>query len=341
MLLLQFFDKIYFSKDRWCYMLFLGFHFVLCSLFGSISHTDKGTDYGEKAIVAYAESNHGPDGSIFLDPCFKHDIENLNNEKVLDAGCGAAPWAIYAAEHGGDVYAIDIQEGMIQAAKKAVKDTKVSHKISLLVGDVSKLPYKDNFFDKAISICVGCNLPFESLEKHFSELQRTLKNNGTAVIGAPTSLDVVFSNGSRPDSEILLRIQEVLSKLPDKPNPELIAEKLSQLEDVLSATFYIKNNRVALVTDEKDLQEGEKIWRKLPKLVVPNCYYSRDYYIKMFKKHNFYIEKVDVCHFKNEEERVSYNKNVPVSSRLGRSYVSHAPFIIFHVKKKQDPGIGE
>ena len=157
---------------------------------------------------------------------------------------------------------------MIQAAKKAVKDTKVSHKISLLVGDVSKLPYKDNFFDKAISICVGCNLPFESLEKHFSELQRTLKNNGTAVIGAPTSLDVVFSNGSRPDSEILLRIQEVLSKLPDKPNPEPLPKKLSQLEDVLSATFYIKNNRVALVTDEKDLQEGEKIWRKLPKLII-------------------------------------------------------------------------
>ncbi len=315
-------------------MFFWGGRFVLGVFFGVIAHTDKGTDYGKKAIVAYAESNHGSDGSVFLDPYFKHDIENLNNEKILDAGCGAGPWSIYAAQHGGEVYAIDIQDGMIQAAKKAVQAAKMFHKIFLVKGDVAKLPYKDNFFDKAISICVGCNLPLEAFEKHFFELQRTLKNNGTATIGAPASLDVVFSNGSRTDSEIFLHIQEVLRKLPNNPDPELIAEELSQLKDVLSATFYIRDGRVTLVTNEKELHEGEKIWRKLPKLVVPNRYYSKEYYVEILRKNGFFVEKVDLSHFKNEAERTNYNKSASTSSRLGQSYVLHAPFIVFHVKKK-------
>ena len=46
---------------------------VVCSFFGplafgDICHTKSGTDYGQKGVTAYAESNHGPDGSLFLDP---------------------------------------------------------------------------------------------------------------------------------------------------------------------------------------------------------------------------------------------------------------------------------
>jgi ubiquinone/menaquinone biosynthesis C-methylase UbiE len=269
----------------------------------TVFHNDYGTEYGEKAVVAYAESNHGADGSLFLDPYFKPDIENIQNKRILDAGCGAAPWSIYAANQGGEVYAIDLQEGMIQAANKAVEAAQLSHRVKVVQGDVAKLPYVEKFFDKAISICVGCNLPPEAFDNHFSELQRTLKNEGIAVIAAPTSLDVIFSDGSKSDVEIRSIIQETLDRLPDSPPPELISETLSQLQEVLSATFYIKNNRLILVENEKDLQEGEKIWRKLSKPVVPNRYYSKNYYESIFKKYKFEIQKIDMPHFKNEDDR--------------------------------------
>jgi hypothetical protein len=79
--------------------------------------------------------------------------------------------------------------------------------------------------------------------------------------------------------------------------------------------------------------EGESIWRKLPKLVVPNRYYSKARYIAFFKQYHFEIEKIDLPHFKNEDEWNAYNKDAPSSLRLGKEYVNHPPFVIFHVKK--------
>jgi len=308
---------------------------VLHAYFGFICHTDNGTRYGEKAVNAYAETNHGPDGSLFLDPYFKPDIEHLEHQTVLDAGCGAGPWSIYAAKQGGEVYAIDIQEEMIQAARKAVQIAGVADQVTINQGDVARLPYEENFFDKVISICVGCNLPFPSFEKHFSEIQRTLKDNGIAIIGAPSSLDVVFSNGSKTDIEVFFHIQEVLNQLPDNPSSEEISEKLNQLEEVLSASFYIKNNRLSLIANEKGVTQGEKIWRKLSKLVVPNHYYSNDFYVDVFDRCGFDVQKIDLPHFTSENSRLEYNEKASPSSRLGRAYVTDSSFIIFHIKKRQ------
>lgn len=315
-------------------MLITAFKLAFSLIIGSISHTDQGTEYGENAVQAYTESNHGPDGNLFLDPYFKPDIENLNNKKILDAGCGAAPWSIYAAKQGGEVYAIDIQENMIKSAKEAIQAANLADKITLVKGDVSSLPYKENFFDKVISICVACNLPPIAFEKHFFEFQRTMKKDGIAVIGAPASLDVVFSDDSKTDAEIFLHIQQILNQLPNNPSAEEISEKILHLEEVLSATFHLKNNQLALVTNENNLKEGEKIWRKLPKVVVPNRYYSKNNYLNTFKKYNFEVQKIDLPRFKNEEERIAYNKDTAPNSKLGQAYTLHAPFVIYHIKKK-------
>lgn len=133
--------------------------------------------------------------------------------------------------------------------------------------------------------------------------------------------------------EVLFHISEVLNDLPNDPDPEFIQAKLEELNEVLSATFFIKNHRLALVTDEKDILEGEKIWRKLPTLVVPNRFYSRESYEKMFRKFDLAIEKVDLPRFPSKKARAIYNKQVGTSSQLGLSYVKHPPFAIYHVNK--------
>lgn len=63
-------------------------------------HTDKGTAYGNRGIQTYAETKHGPDGAVFLDPYFIPYLLEGDGELVLDAGCGAGPWALLAAEEG-------------------------------------------------------------------------------------------------------------------------------------------------------------------------------------------------------------------------------------------------
>ncbi|NGX36944.1 MAG: Ubiquinone/menaquinone biosynthesis C-methyltransferase UbiE [Chlamydiae bacterium] len=305
------------------------------NLVGSNFHTQYGTEYGQKAAEAYAESNHGPDGALFLDPYFKPMLENLHHSKVLDAGCGAAPWSIYAAKNGGRVYAIDVQDSMVQAAKKAISAAKMVHKIALKKGDVGNLPYKSKFFDREISICVACNLPIESFYKHFFEFKRTLKDDGIAVVAAPSSLDIAFSDGSKTTDEISSHIDSVLRQLPNNPDPNLISERLLKLTEVLSATFYIKNGRLVLLKNENEISNGQEIWRKLPKLAVPNRYYSQDYYLKCFKNLDFKVLNVDMPHFNTEEERLEYNRTLS-ESKLGPEYLAHAPFSIYRIQKNKE-----
>lgn len=312
---------------------------ILCSQKSETSTLNPHSDfsYGKRnidAYVRYSESNHGSDGALFLDAFFKPAIESLDDKFVLDIGCGAAPWSIYAAKQGGRVWSIDIQPEMIEAAKQKVKTAQVEEKVSLLVGDASNLPFPGNFFDREISICVGCNLPLGIYEKSFKEIARTLKPNGIAVIGTPNSLDVVFTNGSKTAAEVHDHITSILDKLPDNPSQEMISNSLSQLTEVLSATFYMKNQRLTLVTNELDLAEGEKIWRKLPVPIVPNRYHSQQSYINEFKECNLKILSVTKPHFSNEAERADYNAQAAVEAKLGSEYVSHPPFAIYYVTKE-------
>jgi 2-polyprenyl-3-methyl-5-hydroxy-6-metoxy-1,4-benzoquinol methylase len=137
-------------------------------------HTEEGTNYGNRGIDTYAKMRHGPDGALFLDPYFIPHLMNLHGQVLLDAGCGAGPWSILAAKNGAFVHGIDIQEGMIEKAKQAALEEQVENSTDFRVGDVSLLPYPDNFFDKVLSINVGCNLP--SLKLHLEELNRVLKS---------------------------------------------------------------------------------------------------------------------------------------------------------------------
>ncbi len=295
--------------------------------------------YGKKNVDAYVEysaSTHGSDGALFLDKYFKPAIENLNGETVLDIGCGAGPWSIYAAKQGGVVCGIDIQPEMIEAAHQKIESAGVQNKVKVSVGDASALTFEDDFFDREISICVGCNLPEGIFEKSFTEMARTLKPQGIAVVGTPYSLDTVFTDGSKTHDEVHFHIHQVLETIPDNPDLEMITEKLSELTEVLSATFYIKDKKLTLVTDEKELQEGEKIWRKLPKPIVPNRYHSQDSYLKAFQENHLNVVKSHFPHFSTEQEWSEYNSHVLVEQALGAEYVTHAPFAIYYVTKNSN-----
>jgi hypothetical protein len=91
-------------------------------------------------------------------------------------------------------------------------------------------------------------------------------------------------------------------------------------------------NRLTLLVNENELQVGEKIWRKLPRVVVPNYYYSREHYLDIFKQCKLVVLSVELPHFNNEEDRVAHNKSLHSNAGLGKAYVSHAHFIIFKLK---------
>lgn len=306
------------------------FFVLLCSfqnVSGDVGHQSDGTNYSSEGVFAYEQNRHGKDGALFLDPCFLPKLENLQGQILLDAGCGAGPWSIYATKQGATVYGLDIQAEMIERATTAAKKEGVEMQTHFLVGSVSELPYSDDFFDSAISINVGCNLPNNVFSAHFYELMRTLKTDGVATITAPASLETLFTNGNDP-TDIRTKIDSALLAVGNSTHPEIIARELNKLDDVLRATFAFRNGKLALINKDSELVEGECIWRKIPGLAVPNYYHSEESYISAIMSSGFLLERVDRCQFHSEEEWQNH------SSELGKEYINHHPFVIFHLRKR-------
>lgn len=293
-------------------------------------HTKSGTSYGETGVKKYASVKHGPDGSQFLDPYFLPFIENVENLKILDAGCGAAPWAIYAARNGAFVDGIDIQERMVIKGKEDVLKAGLENRVTLVVGDVNILPYQNYLFDKALSINVGCNLP--ELNIHLTELIRVLKEKGRAIITAPASFEIVFTSGNRALPEIMREIEEALNKI-NVNDPSSIIEQLSSIHDIYRATFIEDGGKLRLVTNENDLEDGQAIWRKLPGMVVPNYYHSEYEYINEAIKAGFNIVKIEKPKFADLIEFYEYNEKSSKDFKLGEAYTSHNAFIIIELEK--------
>lgn len=100
----------------------------------------------------------------------------INSGKALDLGCGGGRHIITFAKSGFDSYGIDFSENAINLAKLDAKDKKV--KVHLKVGDVLKLPYKQNSFD--IVHDTGClhHLRKSEWKLYLENLLKVLKKDG-------------------------------------------------------------------------------------------------------------------------------------------------------------------
>ena len=94
--------------------------------------------------------------------------------KILECGCGSATVSRYMAEHGYEATVIDYAESSIELAKLGFnrKDIKASY----ILGDINKLPFKDDSFDVVFS--GGVLDFFENYEIPISEMIRVLRPGG-------------------------------------------------------------------------------------------------------------------------------------------------------------------
>lgn len=105
--------------------------------------------------------------------------ENLTNRKLLDAGCGKAPLLreLQHMQRNIKLYGIDISEERIQQAKKN------SSGLTLKVGDIERMEFKDETFDFVIACEVFEHLDYP--QKAIKECHRVLKDKGQLLISIP------------------------------------------------------------------------------------------------------------------------------------------------------------
>lgn len=104
--------------------------------------------------------------------------------KILDAGCGDGTITKYLAQiKGARVYGVDYNPLRIKRAKKMLPHC------NFVVGDLLKLPFKNNYFDVSLSHHVLEHVKQDV--KAIEELVRVTKKGGFIIIGVPNEGDII------------------------------------------------------------------------------------------------------------------------------------------------------
>jgi len=103
-------------------------------------------------------------------------------KSILDVATGTGDFAFEAIKilKPTQVTGVDISAGMLEVAKRKIKERKLDHVFSVRLGDSEMLPFEDNQFD-AITVAYGVR-NYENLEKGLADMRRVLKPGGKIVI---------------------------------------------------------------------------------------------------------------------------------------------------------------
>lgn len=124
-------------------------------------------------------------GDMSLKRRARHIIEGLilkQNEKIIDLGCGTGYYLFLLSN-----LPVKLNLTGFDFDEKALMEAKVSlagQDIKFVTGDLHKMPFKDESFDKAVASEVLEHV--EDDERVLKEVFRILKPKGTLVISAPS-----------------------------------------------------------------------------------------------------------------------------------------------------------
>ncbi|MEJ7560532.1 MAG: bifunctional demethylmenaquinone methyltransferase/2-methoxy-6-polyprenyl-1,4-benzoquinol methylase UbiE [Pedobacter sp.] len=110
------------------------------------------------------------------------ELLSLKPKLILDVATGTGDFAFEAIKilQPDQVIGVDISVGMLDVAKKKIRERNLQGIFSVQLGDSEGLQFADNYFD-AITVAFGVR-NYENLEKGLSDMFRVLKPGGKIVI---------------------------------------------------------------------------------------------------------------------------------------------------------------
>lgn len=110
------------------------------------------------------------------------ELKAIQPRLILDVATGTGDFAFEAIKtlKPEKVVGVDISEGMLDVARKKIKERNLESVFSVQLGDSEGLHFEDNHFD-AITVAFGVR-NYENLEKGLADMYRVLKPGGKIVV---------------------------------------------------------------------------------------------------------------------------------------------------------------
>jgi ubiquinone/menaquinone biosynthesis C-methylase UbiE len=147
------------------------------------------------------------------EPVVRAALGEVSGLRVLDLGCGTGRHALWLAEQGAKVTAVDFSEGMLAEARQK----PFAESVTFLQHDLhNPLPFPDGEFDAVVSGLVLEHI--KDLLRLFAEIRRVVKPQGRVVISAMHP--AMFLRGSQarftdPDSGELVQPGSIAHSVSD------------------------------------------------------------------------------------------------------------------------------
>ena len=108
--------------------------------------------------------------------------------EVCDIGCGPGHIARYLRDAGARVFGLDLSPRMLEQARGLSPDIRFQE------GDIMGLDFPDGTLAGIVAFYVICNIPKESLQIVFREMERVLQPDGLLLISFHNGDEVIHEN---------------------------------------------------------------------------------------------------------------------------------------------------
>jgi len=136
-------------------------------------------------------------------------VDRLPTGKILCLAEGEGRNAVWLAEHGNEVTAVDASDIGLQKAHKLAKSRGVA--ITTVHADLADYNIGTQQWDAIISIF--CHLPPDLRRDVHRDCVKGLRNKGLILLEAYTPLQLEYKTGGPPVAEMMMDVQSLSSEL--------------------------------------------------------------------------------------------------------------------------------
>ncbi len=123
--------------------------------------------------------------------------EKRSVNRILDAGCGNGRHVLFFQEQGYETYGVDISSESVELGNEWLK--RKGLKPTLQIGDITNLPFDDNYFDVIISYGVLDHISFSAAKKAIKEINRVCNTGGYVYLSLRSTSASEFGRGKKTD----------------------------------------------------------------------------------------------------------------------------------------------